>query len=508
MEDLSTSKEIYGLGLLLRATFSSKLKKQIIRLLKKIERRLPFPFNKGLSYFCRNIRYKFVSVFEKNELKKIVDFLEKNLTPGKFFVLYSEGGNASYIAKQLKNTHIGQQLWAHYDANHRGFDAFNRVDPWVGIDHTYAPVEFNLFLVSPDRYNIAIRRWKFEYNSPWKVILPYYQQTALTLKEWENPTPTLLWVMQFAGAARLSPTFDALATYFQRTPLQYCGTHSFTARSIANLKFSSGSVDFCEVQQHMEQERHCYKTPEKHELTDLLYLITKRLPYGSWTSVHEFIDFSKLSAVQDLQSVILIRDPRDMIISAFFRCGYDPRNLSEGHPNAYLNSGLSVLLNKFDPDSFKQEALFCLAKGGTYGMCPTYYMNWPSIKELAQSFLFAQKNPNAFIIKFEDIRFKPRNTYSALLKWLNWNPRNPMTSDQLEKAIFYGTFDFQTKGQLKEGEQTDFTKFDSKTGHAISARKGISGDWKNHFGPKVKGYVKEQIGEELIQLGYEKDLNW
>ncbi len=39
-------------------------------------------------------------------------------------------------------------------------------------------------------------------------------------------------------------------------------------------------------------------------------------------------------------------------------------------------------------------------------------------------------------------------------------------------------------------------------------RKGIAGDWKNHFGDEEKRIFKEAAGDMLVQLGYEKDLSW
>jgi Sulfotransferase domain len=39
-------------------------------------------------------------------------------------------------------------------------------------------------------------------------------------------------------------------------------------------------------------------------------------------------------------------------------------------------------------------------------------------------------------------------------------------------------------------------------------RKGIAGDWKNHFTPSVKSIYKEKIGEFLIKFKYENDLSW
>jgi hypothetical protein len=39
-------------------------------------------------------------------------------------------------------------------------------------------------------------------------------------------------------------------------------------------------------------------------------------------------------------------------------------------------------------------------------------------------------------------------------------------------------------------------------------RKGIAGDWRNHFTPRITDAFKQRHGRLLVQLGYEADLNW
>jgi lipopolysaccharide transport system ATP-binding protein len=40
------------------------------------------------------------------------------------------------------------------------------------------------------------------------------------------------------------------------------------------------------------------------------------------------------------------------------------------------------------------------------------------------------------------------------------------------------------------------------------ARKGVSGDWSNHFTPRIKREFKERFGDILIRSGYERDYDW
>ena len=39
-------------------------------------------------------------------------------------------------------------------------------------------------------------------------------------------------------------------------------------------------------------------------------------------------------------------------------------------------------------------------------------------------------------------------------------------------------------------------------------RKGTSGDWENHFSPKIKALFKGKFGQILIETGYERSTDW
>ena len=39
-------------------------------------------------------------------------------------------------------------------------------------------------------------------------------------------------------------------------------------------------------------------------------------------------------------------------------------------------------------------------------------------------------------------------------------------------------------------------------------RKGVSGDWRDAFTGEDRRVFKEEAGDLLVELGYEKDLGW
>ena len=60
-----------------------------------------------------------------------------------------------------------------------------------------------------------------------------------------------------------------------------------------------------------------------------------------------------------------------------------------------------------------------------------------------------------------------------------------------------------------------FNSFEKATGRTpgtedVNAhlRKGIAGDWQNHFTDRLKTEFKRRYSETLIRTGYEKDSNW
>lgn len=60
-------------------------------------------------------------------------------------------------------------------------------------------------------------------------------------------------------------------------------------------------------------------------------------------------------------------------------------------------------------------------------------------------------------------------------------------------------FSFRKMSGGRDQGQADGTRF---------VRKGVAGDWVNHFTPRLRDVYKQSIGQFLIDHGYEKDTNW
>jgi len=88
---------------------------------------------------------------------------------------------------------------------------------------------------------------------------------------------------------------------------------------------------------------------------------------------------------------------------------------------------------------------------------------------------------------------------------------------QRQHETFNELFDY-CQLDLSEGKRrriVDKNSFERKTwwrfgreNRKSHLRKGVAGDWKNHFTDRHKQLFKSHYGEILIQGGYEKDNNW
>ena len=114
------------------------------------------------------------------------------------------------------------------------------------------------------------------------------------------------------------------------------------------------------------------------------------------------------------------------------------------------------------------------------------------------------KRENVFFVDYERARLDPVPMFHDFAKWLvDSNELPPQISyTDLEEAAKRGTFTYQSEGRVKEGEREEF----HNSGGWM--RKGIVGDWKNHFSPEIKSYFKDRAGDLLIEAGYERNNDW
>ena len=96
-------------------------------------------------------------------------------------------------------------------------------------------------------------------------------------------------------------------------------------------------------------------------------------------------------------------------------------------------------------------------------------------------------------VRYEDLLERPNEEVERLLGFLGVDTEKSL----VEHCVSSASFEKLSKG--RERGQEDPTSF---------YRKGVAGDWKNLFNERDRQVYKEEAGELLIRLGYERDLDW
>lgn len=179
---------------------------------------------------------------------------------------------------------------------------------------------------------------------------------------------------------------------------------------------------------------------------------------------------------EGIKVILMIRDPRDQLVSRMFHIKRSPV-----HGWHERMKGLS-----------NDEALMMCIEGREGGLPGTDRM----IK-LAQTWMDGKAD--ALFIKYEELLADPLPYFKQVLTHLGIPDKNNLA----EMIVEHNRFERLSAG--KRIWQTRKPGQEKKDSHF---RKGITGDWKNYLTEAHIKRFKEVAGQQLIELGYEKDLNW
>ncbi|MEO1654704.1 MAG: sulfotransferase domain-containing protein, partial [Bacteroidota bacterium] len=219
-------------------------------------------------------------------------------------------------------------------------------------------------------------------------------------------------------------------------------------------------------------------------------------------------DYQKIAALEAYRGFHLIRDPRDLCISAYFSFLHS-HPIREWEQLAELRAKLKSL-NK--EEGIREVIIFC-----------------ERFLKFMDQWNYADEN--ILDVKIEDLKEKPLANLIRIFDFmglLNPEEENAMTSSIFQVKAFANKvlrqkqipFDYRipqkyiSRAYLKELlDKLDFKKLSKgrKEGEEDSKshyRKGTPGDWKNHFNGDHIELVKEYYGDLLVKLSYEKDLDW
>ncbi len=237
------------------------------------------------------------------------------------------------------------------------------------------------------------------------------------------------------------------STWVEKMVSSYDGYHEYLLPSVAKHEFQTGGSHDFEMPIGMFDK-----------LTKML-VVTKMHSHGSLNNV-EILKEAKINYV------ILHRDLRDVAVSYHFYVRNTP-----WHPEHH-----------FHADSDVQEGLkiFCER------MLPQYVHWVRSWKKNA--------DPNHSVqIRYEEMLENPVDSMTTIAKLFNLDHSKQKIEQIVEQHSFKNMSGGRTRG---EGADSQF------------ARKGISGDWKNHFTPQLREQYGAVISDFLIETSDESDDAW
>ncbi|MBM3536004.1 MAG: sulfotransferase domain-containing protein [Alphaproteobacteria bacterium] len=289
--------------------------------------------------------------------------------------------------------------------------------------------------------------------------------------------PILFSLYPNCGANRLRPVVRALMTWFEIrwVPTVAPNPHRRFLSTVEAPVFAYG--DFPGI---------------RRALDDAYGRSVALLDFGCWTEIHDHLSTEMLAGLAPCKVVALYRDPRDYIVS-LYHWFIDP-----------LHEERFRLLRS----QSKEEALLSMFEGfATKTPAGDSIYQVPPLAQVARDFVALREHAHVLPVSFEEARLDPRALYRRMIAWLGFDDVafKGIPDDSLDRLTALGSFSAQSGGAYKEGQSDSFHR--SAQG-VTGLRKGIVGDWRNHFSPKVAVRARELIGRELIELGYEKTLEW
>lgn len=180
--------------------------------------------------------------------------------------------------------------------------------------------------------------------------------------------------------------------------------------------------------------------------------------------------------------IVVVRDPRDLYVSFYYyETAFERRDSS------------SVLFNHFrhDPQRPVQDDFYEYLRVKL--LRPTH--PWFYYSQFLDAWL---NRPQVCVVRYEDCLAEPHTQLIRMLRFLG----EDIDLERVERTLQQTSFSAITQiryGQSRAPGEEDKGKFH---------RKGIAGDWKNHFNAAACHLLEQLEGTSLRRLGYEVDAGW
>lgn len=204
---------------------------------------------------------------------------------------------------------------------------------------------------------------------------------------------------------------------------------------------------------------------------------------------HPAVLHSHWNYMPRLRSVVYIeRDGRDIMVSAFFHKMRLLLNAPPKTQQAMRRDLEHILGGPFDHTDARThlpafiEHLFKHPWGAR--------MTWV---EHIDQWHPADGRPHVAYVSYEQLRTEPCEHLKRVVEAIS---DKSIEDWRIESAVDKFSIERQTGRQAGQEDPRHFI------------RKGVVGDWKNHFSPEAASIFDRLAGETLVRLGYEPDRSW
>ncbi len=179
----------------------------------------------------------------------------------------------------------------------------------------------------------------------------------------------------------------------------------------------------------------------------------------------------------DAKIVHIVRDPRDVAVSAMF---HSYRNFREKHERNWITDFVDSVLEGDNSSILKKQAVSAYFK--------SHARAWNKIAGIFHHRGETLYGDNYLLVRYEDLLAAPQDQVTRLFRFAGLSRDEQLVADVVEKASFKNL----SKGR-KAGQQDSSSFY----------RKGVAGDWKNYLTPETSRKVFSDAWELMQLFGYE-----
>jgi len=183
----------------------------------------------------------------------------------------------------------------------------------------------------------------------------------------------------------------------------------------------------------------------------------------------------------------LVRDGRDVVVSSYFRAIGEIEHPPFANSRSYYRKRFPSLFDPTkDPRKDVREILprficeWSTRPAGTRHPWPAHIAMWVD-------------KPHVVVVRYEDLL---EDAVSTLARALPTHTGREVDLDALRITV--EKFSFERQAGRKRGVEVP----------GAVLRKGVAGDWRNHFTRAAGAAFHARCGATLVNLGYERDGGW